>query len=154
MSSFYGLWMIEHTQRISGWKSSYLLNSNLWMSEHLSHISTQTANVIDHTLHEDIHQGRLYNLLPSSAIGTDGYCRRHCVHPSVRPPVRLERCSCSNLIKISAISLKFGGMIYSTMEYMATLNGYARPIFACSTEIFHDRLFWPGLRDDVTALTL
>ena len=82
---------------------------------------------------EDIHQDRLYNLLPSAAIGTDAYCRRSLRPPVclfVRPSVRLERCSCSNLIKISAINLKFGGMIYSTMEYMASLNGFDRPIFA------------------------
>ena len=47
-------------------------------------------------------------------------------------------------------------MMHSTMEQMFFFNGYARPIFVRSTnfEIFHDMLFWPGLRDDVTALTL
>ena len=34
-------------------------------------------------------------------------------------------------------------------------DGYCRrSIFECSTKIFHDRLFWIGLRDNVTPLTL
>ena len=60
---------------------------------------------------------------PLGAIGTDGYCRRSLrpsVRPSVCPSVRLyvrpsvlpERPSRSISLKISAISLKFGGMYH------------------------------------------
>ena len=40
------------------------------------------------------------------------------------------------------------------MEEIADQNGYAQPIFACSTafEIFYDRLVLPGLGHNVTAL--
>ena len=65
----------------------------------------------------------------------DGYCRRS-VHP--------ERRSRSYSLRISAISLNFGGMMH-TVPWVRLLYGYARPIFVCSTELstefFHDRLF-------------
>ena len=121
------------------------------------------------------------------------------VIPSISSSVRLSVCpewhSHSNSLRISAISLKFDGMMHSTMEQIAFQNGHTRPIFACSIElfkgfsywpeifvrwctvtwsillykmamlgqllrvprnfeIFHDRLFWPGHRDEVIALTI
>ena len=57
----------------------------------------------------------------------------------------------SNSLRISGRSLKFGGMMHSTMEQIAIINGHVRPIFACSRN-FQNRLR-PGLRDDVTTLT-
>ena len=58
-----------------------------------------------------------------------------------------------NSLMISAISLKFGGMMHSTMEQIAVWNGYARPIFASSTELwnFQNR---PVPRDDGIVLIL
>ena len=41
---------------------------------------------------------------------------------------------------ISAISLKFGGMMYIAMKHIVIDNGHARPNFLRTTEIFHDRL--------------
>ena len=54
---------------------------------------------------------------------------------------------------ISAICLKFVGMI-NAMKQITILNGHALPIFAHFTELknFHD--IGPGLRDDITGLTL
>ena len=57
--------------------------------------------------------------------------------------------------RISAIGLKFGGMMHSATKQIAISNGHAWPIFACSMELwnFQSRL-GPGLRDDIPALTL
>ena len=57
-------------------------------------------------------------LLPSAAIGADGYCRRS-LRPGVCLSVRPERRYRSNSLGISTISLKFGGMMHSTMEQIA-----------------------------------
>ena len=43
--------------------------------------------------------------------------------------------------------------MHSTMMQIDIKNGHAQPIFAHSTETFHDRL-GPGPRDDVTTLAL
>ena len=40
-----------------------------------------------------------------------------------------------NSLRISGISLKFGGMMHSTMKQIAIENGYARPFFVHSTEL-------------------
>ena len=83
----------------------------------------------------------LTDRLPVSESNNSGFCPRppsaqmgivvgHCVRStgrlSVRPPVypsvRPERHYRSNSLRISALSLKFGGMI-------AVQNGHARPIF-------------------------
>ena len=54
------------------------------------------------------------------------------------------------------ISLKFSWMMHSAMEQIANENYNARPILHIprNFEVFHDRPFWPGLGDDVTATTL
>ena len=51
----------------------------------------------------------------SAAIGPTGIVVGHCVRPSVRP----ERHSRSNALRISTISLKFGGMMHNTMAQIA-----------------------------------
>ena len=58
-------------------------------------------------------------------------------------------------LRISGISLKFGGMLHSNMNQIAIYNGHAQPILARSTALwnFQNRLR-TGLRDNVTALTL
>ena len=74
------------------------------------------------------------NILPPATIGADGYCHRSlraAIRPSVRPE-RHYRC-----LRISAISLKYGGMVRSTMEQMAIKNGHAQPIFASSTKLWN-----------------
>ena len=102
--------------------------------------------------------GYKWLLLPTWTIFTLGNHRRRrvlssviaSVCPSVCPSVRPERHYRSDSLRISVISLKFVGMMHSTTEQIVV------PFCACSTEfkIFHDRLFWPGLWDDVTILTL
>ena len=65
------------------------------------------------------------------------------------PNIHPERCYCSKSLRISTISLKFGGMVHSTIKHMLGQ-------FLCiprNFEVFHDRL-GPGLGDGVTALTL
>ena len=53
-------------------------------------------------------------LLPSAAIGANGYWR------SLRPSACPSRMTLPLLLfNISAISLKFGGMMHSTMEQIA-----------------------------------
>ena len=69
---------------------------------------------------------------------------------SVCPLVRPERHYRS--LSISPIDLTVGGMVHSIIEQLAIINGYARPIFAYSTELWNFCRLWPGLRDDVTAL--
>ena len=58
-------------------------------------------------------------------------------------------------LRISGISLKFGGMMHNNMKQIAfkvaMLGQFLR--IPWNFEIFHDRL-GPGLRDDVIALTL
>ena len=80
--------------------------------------------------------------LPSSATGADGYCHCHCV----RPTVRLSVCPSRTTL---------GGTMLNNVKQIAIENSYARPIFACSTELwnFQNRLE-PGPRDDVAALTV
>ena len=66
-------------------------------------------------------------VLPSAAIGPMGIVIGQCVRPSVRLFVRLfvrlsihpKRHSHSYSLTISAVSLKFGGMMHSTMEQTA-----------------------------------
>ena len=65
------------------------------------------------------------NALAMSVIFSS-YCRRS-VHPE-RPR--------SYSWRISAISLKFDGMMHSTMGPIAVQNGYTRPIFVWSTELW------------------
>ena len=67
----------------------------------------------------------------------------------MRPSIRAKRRYRSNYLRISAMGLKLGGMMHSTMKQIAIQNGYAVPIFVCFTELwnFYDRL-GPGLRDD------
>ena len=81
---------------------------------------------------------------------------RPSIRPSACPSVRPNRSSRSNSLRISAISLKFGGMMHSTMEQIAILNDHAWTILWAPQNypFFYDRLFRPGLRDDATALTL
>ena len=67
------------------------------------------------------------DLLPPAAIGPTGIIVVHCVRPPVRPsvrlpvcpPVRPERRSRSNSLRITAIDLKLGGMMHSTMKHIA-----------------------------------
>ena len=57
---------------------------------------------------------------------------------------------------ISAIGLKFGGMMHSMMKQIAIQNGYyAGPIFVCSMGLwnFYTSLA-PGPRDDITTPTI
>ena len=49
------------------------------------------------------------------------------------------RCYCSNSLRISCISPKFGGMMHSNMKQMAIYNGNARLIFF----VFHETLKFP-----------
>ena len=44
---------------------------------------------------------------------------------------------CFNSLRISAISLKIGGMIHSMMKQIAIRNGHARLIFARSMELWN-----------------
>ena len=53
--------------------------------------------------------------LPSASIGIAGYCR-HSMGLSARPSVRPKRRCRSNSLSISAIDLKFGGVMHSTMK--------------------------------------
>ena len=57
------------------------------------------------------------------------------VSPFVHPYLRPERYYHSNSLRISAICLKFGGMMHSTMEQITVQNGHAWPIFACSVKL-------------------
>ena len=57
----------------------------------------------------------MQRFLPSAAIGPRGIIVGHCVRPSVCPSVRAKR-SRTNSLGISAISLKFAGMMHSTIE--------------------------------------
>ena len=67
----------------------------------------------------------------------------HCVWLDSRLSVCVSVClsvhpkwhSCFNFLIISAIDLKFGGMMHSTMEQIAIKNGHVRPIFAHFTEL-------------------
>ena len=77
---------------------------------------------------------------PSAPTGIDV---GHCVRPSVRP----ERHYHFNSLRISAISLKFGGMMHSTMDQMALLGHFLR--VPRNFEIFDNRLF-----DQVWGMTL
>ena len=59
-------------------------------------------------------------------------------HASIRPSVRLSITKTryrSNSLRISAIALKFGAMMHSTMKQIAVQNDCSRPIYARSTEI-------------------
>ena len=56
-------------------------------------------------------------ILPAVSIGADGYCRRPMRMP-VRPSARPERRYASNSLRISAIGLKFGGMMHNTMKQL------------------------------------
>ena len=61
---------------------------------------------------------------------------RLSISPSIRlsfPKIRHH----SNSLRISAISLTFGGMMHSTMGQITILNGYGRPIVACFTELWN-----------------
>ena len=49
---------------------------------------------------------------PSTPTGID---ISHCVHPSVRPEIHYH----SNSLRISAISIIFGGMMHSNMKPIA-----------------------------------
>ena len=70
--------------------------------------------------------------MPSALTGIAvGHCVRPSVRPSVLPFVRPERQSRCNSSRISAIRLKFSGMMHSTMEQIAIKNGRA-----CSTELW------------------
>ena len=107
--------------------------------------------------------------LPSTNIGVDGYCRQSlwpAVHLSVClsvcqcvcPLVHSEWPLCSNSLRISAISLKCGGMMHSTMEQIAMKYGHARPIFPCSTELsmigFFDQVWsWPAEGDVILCMS-
>ena len=90
----------------------------------------------------DKNQGSFYPQLPSAPTGI---VVGNCVHPSVcpavcpsvHPSVHPEWHSCFNSLRISAISLKFGGMMHSTVEQIANWNGHARPILACSMELLN-----------------
>ena len=53
-------------------------------------------------------------LLPSAVIGANGYWRQW-----LRPSVRPEWYYHSSTLRILAISLKFDGMMHSTMEQIA-----------------------------------
>ena len=64
-------------------------------------------------------------------------CRRvfrRSLSPAVRLSVRRYR---SNPLRISSISHKIGGVMYSTMEQIAIRNGHAGPMFAWSTELWN-----------------
>ena len=61
----------------------------------------------------------------------------------------------TNSLSISAIGLKFGGMMHSNMKQIVIWNGHAWPIFVHSSELWNfQNMLRPGLRDDVTSLTL
>ena len=65
------------------------------------------------------------SFLPLATISANGYCHFDIasvcpsVCLSVGPSVHPEWRHCSNSLRISAISLKFGGMMHSTMEQIA-----------------------------------
>ena len=60
------------------------------------------------------------SFLPSATIGADGYFHRSlCPSVGLCPSVSSEWRYRCNSLRISAISLKFGGMMYSTMEQIA-----------------------------------
>ena len=61
------------------------------------------------------------------------------VCPSVCSSVRPKRCSCCDSLRISAISLKFVGMMLSSMKQIAIQSGHALPIFAHSVELWNIR---------------
>ena len=81
----------------------------------------------------------------------EGMDTRQLFHFYPRPPsapvgivVGPSVCSCVpndvpdlTLLQISAISLKFGGMMHGTMEHITLVNGLARSIFVCSTELWN-----------------
>ena len=73
----------------------------------------------------------IIHFYPRPPLAPTGIVVGHSVFPSVHS----EWCSFSNSLRISAISLKFGGMMHSTMEQIAIYNGHVRPIYACSTEL-------------------
>ena len=73
--------------------------------------------------------------------------------PSLCPSVRSKGHYGSNSLRISAINLKFGGMMHSTgwwsrLQFKMAILGQFLHI-SWNFEIFHDRLR-PGLRDDIT----
>ena len=72
-------------------------------------------------------------LLPSAPTGFDV---GHCVHPFVRP----ERHYHSNFLRISAISLKFGGMMHSNMKQIVKENGRVQPILPRSTALWNSKI--------------
>ena len=69
---------------------------------------------------------------------------------SARPSIHLERRHRSNSLRISAISLKCGGVMYRLLFRMVMLGQFLR--VPRNFEIFYDRI-GPVLMDDVTALT-
>ena len=69
---------------------------------------------------------------------------------SARPSIHLERRHRPNSLRISAISLKCGGVMYRLLFRMVMLGQFLR--VPRNFEIFYDRI-GPVLMDDVTALT-
>ena len=98
----------------------------------------------------------LFPMAPTVRFGCYMYPMGIVVGHCVRPSVCLERRYRSNSLRISAISLKFGGIMHSTIEQIdikiAMLGNFLRVPW--NFEIFHDRFLWPGLTDDITTLTL
>ena len=86
-------------------------------------------------------------LLPRAAIGPTGIVVGHCGWPSVhlagQPSVRLSVPNDIPSWRILVISLKFIGMIHSTMDQMAIEMAMLSQLLCVprNFEIFHDRLF-------------
>ena len=139
---------------------------NLWfMSLSYRHTITDTLSSTNiWRLHRKL---RIYPRSPSAPIGiVVGHCVRSYVGRSVclsvclsvRPSVRLSVCPerrfrCNSL-RSSAISLKVGGTMHGADRYLKWTwhmdDQFGR--VPRKLEIFHD--FFPGLRDDVTAVNL
>ena len=97
--------------------------------------------------------GEIPAQMASNAENVSIWCREHGLSWSIQsvcPPTRPKRRYRSNSLRISAISLTFGGMMHNTMEQITLLMLGQLLRVPRNFEIFHDRLFWPGLRDDVT----
>ena len=75
-----------------------------------------------------------YNFNPRSPSAPMGIVVGHYVRP-VHPSVRRSVLNDATALTLSAISLKFGGMMHSAMDQIAIENGHARHFFACSTEL-------------------
>ena len=78
------------------------------------------------------HRRNRWRRILSSAIAS--------VRPSVCPSVSLsvpERRYRSNSLRISDISLHFGGIMHSIIQQIALSNGHARQFLACSTELWN-----------------